>query len=251
MIATLERTQTTGTRPRPISQLVNGAQTAPPTANEIDRQPAHARPGERVRLDQLDTGHPRIAAAVQMARDWGKRKQEGFSEASLVLCGSNGCGKTHIAMSVLWAMCYTLDDGTAVSPVGRYFLSNDLLSALGSAPNEYGYSQMVRVTDVIGNAPVVVIDDIGSEQQIPFIGKEPELQTAEREARLFRVIDYCYIYKISLVLVSNKPLADLKKILGPRSWSRLQEMAPAGFMMELWEADGRDLPDWRVKAGGR
>lgn len=237
-------------KPRPIADLVKTAVAAPPTSQELDRQ-ERAKPGERVRIDQLDTSHPLVAAAVQMARDWARRKQDGYSEVSLILCGSNGCGKTHIALSILWSMCYTLDDGTTVSPIGRYFMSNDLLASLGNAPNEYGYVQPVRVSDVIGNAPIVVIDDIGSEQQIPFVGADAERQAAEREARLFRVIDYCYIYKISLILVSNKPLSVLKEILGKRSWSRLQEMAPLGFMLEMWEADGSDLPDWRVMTGGR
>jgi DNA replication protein DnaC len=255
-------------QPQPVIQVIAKARTAPATDAETQALPK-IHTAAPVTLDTLDTTHPAVAAAVQKARDWAERKRNGHDEASLVLCGSNGCGKTHIATAIWWSIRYALEDGQLVRPVGKFFLSQDLVMALGNAPNEYGASEIVPVTDVIGFQPVdeekrpirttggsfyvplVVIDDVGREQQIPYIGANADAQARERQMRLFRVIQYCYNYKISVIITSNLRLKALAELFGPASWSRLQEMAPRGFMLEMWERDGRPLPDWRAKAGGR
>jgi DNA replication protein DnaC len=201
---------------------------------------------ERATLAELDTSHPTMKAAVAMVRAWADRKTSGHQDASLVLVGPYGTGKTHIARAVLWSISYTVEDGTAIAPAGRFFHASDLMLKLAPTNTDWGGQQVVRPSEFIGNAPIVVIDDIGSEGVIPFIGVDSDKQAAERQARYFRVIDNCYQWNISLVITSNLSIAQLEQHLGGRCWDRLCEMAPKGFMFDL-----TGVPSWRQKVSGR
>jgi hypothetical protein len=164
-----------------------------------------------------------------------------------------------VATAIHHATCLKVD-GQSTAPTGKFYVSDDLLAMLGDSSVADIISPRPRV-DENGNAtrdatgtltvPVVVIDEVGQEKAIPYIGASAEAQKAEKQARLFRVIQYCYTYKIGMVITSNLKVSQLESLLGRAAWSRLQEMAPRGFILSLWEADGRPLPDWRVKAGGR
>lgn len=90
----------------------------------------------------------------------------------------------------------------------------------------------------------MVIDDVGAEGVLEFVGKEH--QVVERQARYFRFIDHCYANDIPGVITTNLPLAELAAHLGRRAWDRLMQMAPAGQMVDM-----SGVPSWRVKAGGR
>lgn len=221
--------------PRHISQI-----DPHPTQREFYEPPA-TRETERVRLDTLNVGHhPKVAYAVRMARLWAQRKQE-HGDASMILCGPYGTGKTHIAKSILWSICYTLDDGTVVAPVGKFFVANDLIQLLdGSA----------FARDLIGNIPVLVIDDVGSEQQIEYAGNE-ERQRREVQNRYFKVIDYCYSYQISVILTSNYTIDEIKLIVGGRAWDRLSQMAPRLNKNDVFIVDMFGVPSYRQKESGR
>jgi DNA replication protein DnaC len=194
------------------------------------------RVAERVTLDTLDVTHPVVTHAVQACRDWAQRKRNGYTDASLVFSGPVGTGKTHLAQAVLWSIHNSLEDGTPVAPVGRFYVANDIIQALDpqTRPNHLVHSDL----------PILVIDDIGSEQNIPYVSADD--QANERRRRYFAIINHCYTLQISLVLTSNLSLARLETHLGRRAWSRLQEMAPKGFMIDL-----STVPDWRRKRSGR
>jgi DNA replication protein DnaC len=189
---------------------------------------------ERVTLTTLDTSHPEVKTAVKAARAWANRKPD-FPEASLVLCGNYGTGKTHIARAILWSICYTVD-GEPVSPIGKFFAANDLIQLLkaGNSPR-----------DLLGtDCPILVIDDAGSEQNIEFVAAKA--QDKELEARYFRVVDYCNQHNISIIITSNLDPDSLAAVMGGRAWSRLMQMAPKGFVVTMFEAK-----DYRIKASGR
>lgn len=212
----------------------------PPTAAlNVPEIATNGRKVERVTLATLDTSHPEVKTAVNTARAWGKRKAD-TPEISLVLCGNYGTGKTHIAKAILWSICYTMD-GEPVAPIGKFFLANDLIQLMkaGNSPRE-----------LIGDAPILVIDDVGSEQNIEFIAAK--LQDRELEGRYFRIVDYCNQHNISVIVTSNLlPSGDdeskgVAQVMGGRAWSRLMEMAPKGFVVTLFGVD-----DYRVKRSGR
>lgn len=240
----LKRQQQTAA-PRHVADLATAVLRA--TTNEPPlRIPASEQKGrvvQRASLKDLDKSHPLVTAAVEMVYRWRDRKQAGHDDASLVLCGPYGTGKTHIARAVLWSMCYTVDD-SPVAPMGKFFHASDLLLKLSPTKTEWGGTEVPRPGDFIGNIPILVIDDVGSEQAIPFVAKDD--QASELQARYFRVIDYCYQWKISLVITSNLSIPQLEAHIGGRCWDRLCEMAPKGFMADL-----TGVPSWRQKESGR
>jgi DNA replication protein DnaC len=216
--------------------------TAPPSAK--------VRRPDRATLDDLDTSHPAVAAAVKAARAWAQRKRDGYADASLVLAGPYGTGKTHIAKAILWSIVQMPEGASHLAvPVGRFFLANDLLLKLSPTTGEFGISSTPRVSSLLGEAPLVVVDDVGGQQILPFVARED--QEHERHARYFRFVDYCYTVQTSVIVTTNLSLSgghesEVARHIGGRAWDRLCEMAPAGFMIGL-----AGVPSWRVKAGGR
>lgn len=219
-------------------------QAAQQTAVIEAEPPQQGRVVQRATLHELDTTHQTIRDAIHMARMWADRKRRGDSEASIVLVGPVGTGKTHIARSVLWSICLATEDGQPIAPAGKFFLASDLLLKFSPTSTSWGGVEMPRAADIIGQVPIVVIDDIGAEGTIPYITVDNQEQ--ERQARYFRAIDYCYTWRISLVITSNLSIGQLQKHLGRRCWDRLSEMAPRGFMFDL-----TGVPSWRQKQSGR
>ena len=215
--------------------------------------PVTTRTLEKVSLDTLDTSHPQVATAVQAARDWQKRRRSDHLDASLVLAGSYGTGKTHIARAILW----TTVDGPeghpdAWVPAGKFFMANDLLLLMAAHQDRAtGMVSAPRPSTLVGSAPLVVIDDIGGQQAIPFIKQDEVSQESEIHARYFRFIDYCYTSMVGIIATTNLSIAggnrsDFAQHIGGRAFDRLSQMAPAGFMVGL-----HGVPSWRVKSSGR
>ena len=229
----------------PISKFTERVLDAQQITAQIETAPPrNGRIVERATLDELDNTHGTVQAAIKMARAWAERKRRGENEASVVLVGPVGTGKTHIARSILWSLCLATEDGRPVAPAGKFFLASDLLLKFSPASTSWGGVEMPRAADIIGQAPIVVIDDVGAEGVIPYV--KTDEQEHERQARYFRAIDYCYTWRVSLVITSNMSLQQLQAHLGPRCWDRLGQMAPRGFMFDL-----TGVPSWRQKESGR
>ena len=217
-------------------------QTAPPTKT---------RQLKRVSLGDLDTSHPLVANAVQKAYDWRDRKRDGYEDASLILSGPNGTGKTHIARAIWWSRSYQ-PEGVAgyETPIDKFIMASDLLLQLTPTRNEHDLDVIPRIASLIGEGPeMVIVDDIGKEQSLPYVGADA--QATERRARFFRFFDHCYGKKISVIVTTNLSLAhgrdsEFSQYIGVASFDRLSEMAPSGFMVGL-----QGVPSWRVKQSGR
>lgn len=232
---------------KPISDYTASVLQAAQQTAVIEQQAERpTRTVQRATLAELDTSHKTMKAAVDMVYRWRDRKKDGHDEASIVLCGPVGTGKTHIARAVLWSIPLATDDGRPIAPAGKFFVASDLMLTFAPVDTSWGGSEVPRPGTVIGQAPIVVIDDVGSEGAIPFIGADVEKQAHERQARYFRVIDYCYTYRTTLVITSNLSISQLQQHIGQRCWDRLSEMAPKGFMFDL-----TGVPSWRQKLSGR
>lgn len=215
---------------------------------------------ERAKLNQLDATHPGVKRAIAAAYTWRDRyvhsqvtRDELPARApSLILSGPNGVGKTHIARSIYWAVLkYPLDENgervqSAAFPAGCWMEAPDLIMRLAPTQGEYGNVELLSPASMVSSSPLVVIDDLGGEGTLPFI--KGEQQEFERQARWFRFIDYCYASDVPVIITTNLGLQNgaLAAWVGPRVWDRLNEMAPVGQMVSMW-----DVPSWRVKAGGR
>jgi len=205
---------------------------------------------ERVTLDTIDINHhPKVAEAINKARAWAKRKYiNNVGYASLILVAAptrnagklihtgRGVGKTHIAKACLHLECYTTPDGEPVAPIGQFFIANNIIHAL---------QQDVSVQRLLKEAKVVVVDQVGAEQRIPFIpnGKH----TDEMHNRWARLVDYCYTKKISMILTGNLALfSALPQHIGFDAWDRLVEMCDRRKGM----VDLTGVPGYRRKLGG-
>lgn len=205
---------------------------------------------QRRMLKDLDANwHPKVAQAVEMARSWQQRRREQAAaglpkNASMVLLATAvpgdlnrtgyGCGKTHIATAALWSECLMLDD-EPVAPVGKFFMAEQIIANLdGDTP----------AGAEIGDAPILVVDDVGAEGVIPFVSTVRQEQ--ERHSRYFKLVDYCYKRGVSLVVTGNLTISELAAHIGGRAWSRLLQMAASGFILDM-----TGVPDYRRRAGGR
>jgi len=234
-----------------MQHIADIATTIQPGATWQREPPVATRTLEKVSLSALDTSHPQVATAVQAARDWQARRRDGHLDASLVLSGPYGTGKTHIARAILW----TTVDGPeghldAWVPAGKFYMANDLLLLMAAHQDRTtGMVSAPRPSTLVGSAPLVVIDDIGGQQSLPYISKDE--QAMEIHARYFRFIDYCYTSMIGIIATTNLSIAggnrsDFAQHIGGRAFDRLSQMAPAGFMVGL-----HGVPSWRVKSSGR
>jgi len=235
-----------------MQSIANVAVKIEPGKDWERQPPVKTRTPQRVSLGTLDTSHPLVANAVQRARDWQARQRNGYLDASLILSGDYGTGKTHIARAVLWS----ITDGPegqpgAAVPAGRFYLANDLLLLMAAIHDKAtGMVSAPRPATLIGSAPLVVIDDVGGQQSLPYIGNK-DAQEIEINARYFRFIDYCYTEMVAVIITTNLSLtggkqSDFATHIGGRAYDRLSEMAPAGFIVGL---DG--VPSWREREGGR
>ena len=222
--------------------------------------PAHP---ERITLDTLDASvHSKVERAIASARRWASLKIGGDGRASMVLVATGlkkkdgkpdmdhtgyGCGKTHIARAIQWASYTALDDGTPVAPAGRFYVARDLIELIGSGNTMQELAPPpVEIADGgrVGGTPVIVIDDVGTEGTIPYVSAAQ--QAYEMQARYFMVINYCYERHISVVITANMTIDEMAAHIGGRAWSRLQQMAPAGLIIDM-----TGVPDWRRQEGGR
>lgn len=234
-----------------ITQIIPHAVRLNGRSGTIDdgdhRGAAKKRRPQPVTLGDLDGSNPQVARAIAAARQWAERKRKGCEDASLILVGPNGTGKTHIAKAILWSARLELD-GEPVAPLGIFFDAPDLMRVMGD--------EDARLRDMIpsgmrwahdSKCPMVVVDDVGAEGLLRFVPAGEQLN--EIQARYFRIVNYCYQNKISLIVTASNncgTLAGLSAHLGARSWDRLCQMAPRGFMLEM-----TGVPSWRQRVSGR
>ena len=118
----------------------------------------------------------------------------------LLLTGSYGCGKTHLAAAIA-NTCVEYGMATLFLTVP------DLLDWLRYTYGSSDVSYEQRF-DEIRNVSLLVLDDLGAQNATPWAVE-----------KLFQIIDYRYIRRLPMVVTSNQRLEDLDD----RIRSRLQD----------------------------
>jgi DNA replication protein DnaC len=145
-------------------------------------------------FDTFDQAVPGVQEAYKMARAYADDPQ-----GWLVLSGSVGCGKTHLAAAIA-NVCLERDSLVIFSTVPELL---DHLRTAFAPSNEMPYHELF---DRIREAYLLVLDDLGVEHS-----------TAWAAEKLFQIINYRYEYRMPTIITTN---ADLKG-LDMRIQSRL------------------------------
>ena len=175
------------------------------------------------------------------------RNGEGWKPIGPYLFTGFGNGKTTIAEALFYGCgIFTVNETTDGIEL-RIYPAGKMLSArewLVQSSNPDSSLADFLCSDGMTRTQVVVIDDIGREGALPFIrGAE---QHKELQARYYDLINYCYKHQISVIITSNFRFDELARYLGGASWSRLMEMAPDGYMVDI-----TGVRDYRPIASGR
>jgi DNA replication protein DnaC len=157
--------------------------------SELDRF-FSLKPFSNKTFETFDTENTRITASIKDARLAAWQLANGATPGWqwLVLMGSYGTGKTHLAAAIAH---YRLERGSSV-----YFaIVPELLDHLRAAfaPNsELSYDEMF---DRIREVELLVLDDLGAENN-----------TAWATEKLFQLINYRYNYRLPTVITTNQRL---------------------------------------------
>ena len=201
------------------------------------------------RLDDLTADHmsqaqqTKFNALLATVRQWRNEWTEG---RSLVLASPRfGIGKTHIAKALAASFdTLAIVGGTETALInGRpnwQIMKRSKVITARQFMDALDKGQQVTTR----NTRVLVLDDLGREGNIEYVAKENQI--AEIQSRYFELINYCNDMQISLIVTTNHRVSEIPSLIGEASWSRLQGMAPRGYILELG-----DYPDMRVKESGR
>ncbi|HYO87667.1 MAG TPA: ATP-binding protein [Candidatus Limnocylindrales bacterium] len=143
-------------------------------------------------LNTLQRGS--LETALQLARDFASQP-----DGWLLLEGTYGCGKTHLAAAVGNTR---LDYEESVLFITTPDLLDHLRNTFGPS-SEVGYDEMF---DRLRNAPLLILDDLGVENP-----------SAWAQEKLFQLLNHRYARHMATVITTN---ADIN-VLDPRIRSRL------------------------------
>jgi DNA replication protein DnaC len=137
-----------------------------------------------------------LERAVQEATDYA-RHPEGW----LIFTGPHGCGKTHLAAAI----------GIAQEELGRRVIFKnviDLLDHLRSTFSPASAISMDRLFEEIRTAPLLILDDLGSQSSTPWA----------RE-KLYQLLDYRYVSRLPTVITT----ANIRDEIDARLLSRFED----------------------------
>jgi DNA replication protein DnaC len=121
----------------------------------------------------------------------------------LLFLGGYGCGKTHLAAAIANR---SLQMGRPV----LFVVVPDLLDHLRATYGPYSVEQYDTRFEEIRNAPLLVLDDLGTQSATPWA-----------EEKLYQIINHRYNARLPTVITSNQRLEDFE----PRTRSRLVDTA--------------------------
>jgi DNA replication protein DnaC len=166
-------------------------------------------------FDAATTAQKAVKAACQT---FVQSLQNGNS-GGLWLIGQPGTGKTHMGAAMVRHAIHELGLGAAMHSVPQLMAMLRARWASSNTPVSFwAVNDCLSTTDDLldfwGRISLLVIDEVGVAR-----GTDHELET------LFQIIDKRYSLELPTVLLSNLKPAELKPVLGDRSFDRLREGA--------------------------
>jgi DNA replication protein DnaC len=133
----------------------------------------------------------------------------------MFLSGKTGCGKTHLAVSVL-------REARVSSALGGYFITvPEMLMKIRAAFSSTSIETEEEIVKKFSDYEVLVLDDLGSEKTYEY-----SITT------LFLILDRRDRYNKRTIVTSNLSLKEIEESLGARIASRLAGMNPIQINMQ-------------------
>lgn len=166
-------------------------------------------------VNDIKAGNPR--GMIITASDTGHLNETGY-----------GCGKTTLARSAYTAFRRVNSSGESsyVIKRGLFFTSRTAMQLFDSDEDDL----KLRLRNI---RPLLVIDDVGREGTLRWEKRDEVQQLREKQNRYYYLINLCYVNKIGLFITTNLTSLELAKFLGGASWSRLLEIVPRDYRINL------------------
>jgi DNA replication protein DnaC len=169
-----------------------------PTSHELSNLTLHAdQTFESFHLRQAEL---KAEAHQSLAR--AKALSEAFAadpQGWLVLHGTYGCGKTHLAAAIANRRA------TAYHERAMFVVVPDLLDYLRAAFSPNSITKLDARFDEVRRAPLLILDDLGTESATPWA----------RE-KLFQLLNYRYAARLPTVITSSKAPEEMDERLASR-----------------------------------
>lgn len=130
---------------------------------------------------------------------------------SLILAGSVGTGKTHLAASIAH---YCIERGI----VTKFGNITDIFQSLKDA-----FTTDEDILSEIKTVPLLILDDLGKEKS-----------TEWTQETIYSIVNYRYEHMLPTVITTNCTMAEIQNRLGSATVSRLMEMS------DYAEMNGKD-----------
>ena len=155
--------------------------------------------------------------------------ESGKTNKDILLCGKTGCGKTHLAVSLMRRKVEVapkpFDDYRRLSAI--FVTVPELLFEIRQTFGKDGVVDSERnIVDKYSEVPLLVLDDLGAEKT-----------TEWAESTLYLIIDRRNRDEKWTIVTSNLTLPEIEQSLGARIASRLSDMKVINIK----------LPDYRKK----
>lgn len=169
--------------------------------------------------DRYDS--PQLTMALQEARS-AAQAYAANPQGWLVLTGSYGSGKTHLAAAIA---NYRVDRGLPT----LFVVVPDLLDTLRATFAPDSASDYDDTLEQVRNIELLVLDDLGTQHTTPWAAE-----------KLYQILNHRYTAKLPTVITTNQLLSDMD----PRLASRLGDTALVDVIPIM-------APDFRASAGER
>lgn len=147
-----------------------------------------------------NSGNHDVQLALQMALQFAEEPRDW-----LVLSGTKGTGKTHLA-SAIYNRIEQCGDPEEQRPLAMYLTTPDLLQLLRSGYERDDYGELLELCRTVD---ILILDDLGAESQ----------RSEWVHEQLYSILNYRYQAELPTVVVTNDEL----DALPPRLHSRLAD----------------------------